>query len=138
MKGKLLLIGIIIFFVIGRVEAQSAADSVDANFPYKSMPEIFPGTKLLTYKRDISAQMLDGAHKFIEQKIDESINNRSKLWNRNFNSQKAYELSIEPNRKRFMKYIGVEDKSLPAVNYNVGLPDENPQVYMQRIVFAKE
>ena len=133
MKDKISLIGIIIFFVIGRVQAQSKAESVDINFPYKNMPEVFPGTKLLTYKGDISAQMLDGAHKFIEQKIDESINNRSKLWNRNFNSRQAYELSVEPNRQRFMKYIGVEDKSAPTVNYNVGLPDEYPQVNMQRI-----
>src|SRR6476620_10679481 len=103
MKGKISLIGIIIFFVIGRVEAQSKADSVDINFPYKNMPEVFPGTKLLAYKGDLSVQMLDGAHKFIEQKIDESINNRSKLWDRNFNSRQAYELYVEPNRQRLMK-----------------------------------
>src|ERR1044072_4039138 len=98
MKGKISLIGILIFFVIGGVEAQSTADSTDINFPYKKMPDVFPGTKLLSYKGDISAQMLDGAHKFIEQKIDESINNRSKLWNRDFTSQQTYELSVEPNR----------------------------------------
>src|SRR5258706_14378596 len=101
MKSKISFIGILIFFAIGSGEAQSSSKSADVNFPYKNMPEVFPGTKPLTYEGDLSAKMLDGAHKFIEQKIDESINNRLKFWNRNFTSQQAYELSIEPNRKRF-------------------------------------
>jgi dienelactone hydrolase len=133
MKNKISLIATIIFFIMGGLKAQSKTDSNDINFPYKNMPEVFPGTKLLTYHGDISSKMLDGAHKFIEQKILESVSSRSKFLNRNFTSQQAYELSVEPNRKRFMKYIGVEDKSVPVVNYNVGLPDENPPIYMQRI-----
>jgi dienelactone hydrolase len=32
-----------------------------------------------------------------------------------------------------MKYIGVEDKSLPYSNYNLGLEDKNPTVRMERI-----
>jgi dienelactone hydrolase len=133
MKNKISLISIIIFFTVSGLKAQSKADSTDINFPYKNMPEVFPGTKLLTYQGDVSAKMLDGAHKFIEQKIQESVSNRSKFWNRNFTSRQAYELSVEPNRKRFMKYIGVEDKSVPVTNFNVGLPDENPPIYMQKI-----
>jgi hypothetical protein len=81
---------------------------------------------------DLSAKMLDGAHKFIEGKINSSIANRLKLWNRDFTSQQAYELSVEPNRKRFMKYIGLEDKTLPLVNYNVGIADKRPEVFMQK------
>ena len=66
MKSKISFIGILIFFLIGKVIAHSPSNNVDVNFPYKNMPEVFPGTKLLTYKGDISAQMLDGAHKFID------------------------------------------------------------------------
>src|SRR5206468_2809480 len=50
-----------------------------------------------------------------------------------FSSTKAYELSVEPNRKRFMKYIGVEDKTEPSVNFNIGLEDKNPPVYLEKI-----
>ena len=57
---------------------------------------------------------------------------RLKLWNRDFNSREAYEISVEPNRKRFIKYIGVEDKTEPFKNYNTGLPDKNPAVFMQK------
>ena len=73
MKGKISLICIIIFCAIGSVEAQSPANNADVNFPYKNMPEILPGTKPLTWDGDLSAKMLDGAHKFIEEKINESI-----------------------------------------------------------------
>ena len=81
---------------------------------------------------------LDGAHKFIEEKINESIVNRSKFWNRDFSSRKEYELSVEPNRKRFMKCIGVEDKDEPLINYNTGLEDKNPAVSMQRIAINND
>ena len=83
------------------------------NFPFKNMPDVLPGTKPLTWNGDLSVKMLDGAHKFIEEKIKESVDNRLKLWNRNFSSREAYEISVEPNRKRFIKYIGVEDKNEP-------------------------
>ena len=86
----------------------------DANFPYKNMPDMLPGTGPLTWQGDLSVKMLDGAHKFIEEKIEESVSSRAKLWNRDFSSPSAYERSVEPNRKRFMKYIGVEDKSKPV------------------------
>ena len=106
--------------------------NADVNFPYKNMPEVLAGTKPLTWDGDLSDKMLDGAHKFIEEKINESIVNRLKLWNRDFSSREAYEPSVEPNRKRFMKCIGVEDKTEPFINYNTGLEDKNPPVFMQR------
>lgn len=92
-----------------------------------------PGTKLLTWKGDLSVKMLDSAHKFIEEKINESVSDRLKLWNRDLTSPSAYELSVEPNRKRFMQYIGVEDKNIPIHSYNMGLEDKHPEVSMQKI-----
>ena len=96
------------------------------------MPEVLPGTKLLTAESDLSATMLNEAHKFIEEKINESIVSRSKLWNRDFTSREAYEKSVDSNRRRFMKYIGVVDKTQPLVGYNVGIPDKYPPVFMQK------
>ncbi len=133
MKNRISLICIVMFCLIGRVEAfQIPANRDVVNFTFKNMPEVLPGTKPLAGDRDLSVKMLDGAHKFIEEKIHISSFNRLKLWNRDFSSQEAYEKSVDPNRKRFMKYIGVEDKSVPLTNYNVGLPDSNPKVLMQK------
>lgn len=114
------------------MEAQVPAKNSAVNFPYKEMPEVLPGTKPLIWDGDLSVRMLDGAHKFIEEKINESIGNRLKSWNRDFSSKEAYELSVEPNRKRFIKCIGIEDRTEPFINYNTGLEDKNPSVFMQR------
>ena len=133
MKNKAAIIGFLIFCLFGRVEAfQDPVPHGNVDFPFKSMPEVLPGTKLLTEGGDLSSKMLDGAHKFIEEKINQSIVNRLKLWKRDFNSREAYEISVEPNRKRFIKCIGVEDKTEPFNNYNAGLEDKNPAVFMQR------
>lgn len=99
---------------------------------FNKMPDILPGTKRLTWEGDISVKMMDGAHKFIEEKIKESVNKRSKYWNRNFSSRSAYELSVDSNRKRFMKCIGVEDKNEPPANYNIFTENTYPPVTMQK------
>ncbi|MDZ4709977.1 MAG: dienelactone hydrolase family protein [Saprospiraceae bacterium] len=133
MENKTLLAGIVMFSFIVNVEAfQISGNRDDLNFPYKNMPDVFPGTKRLTWEGDLSVKMLDGAHKFIEEKIDESVSRRLKLWGRNLSSPAAYEISVEPNRKRFAQYIGVEDKSKPLHNYNIGLADKHPPVLMQK------
>jgi hypothetical protein len=96
------------------------------------MPDVFPGSKPLTWEGDLSVKMLDGAHQFIEKKIDNSIASRAKYWKRDMSSGDAYEKSVEPNRKRFMKYIGVVDKNEPLVSYNVGFPEKYPSPSMQK------
>lgn len=133
MKNKISLISVIIFCVVTGLEAQVPAINPDPNFPYQSMPKVLAATKELEPGGDRSQKMLDGAHTLIEEKINGSIINRSKYWHRDFSSAKAYELSVEPNRKRFMNYIGVEDKTEPPVNFNVGLEDKNPAVYLEKI-----
>ncbi len=94
---------------------------------------MLPGTRQLTWQGDLSVRMLDGAHKFINANIDQSVSNRLKLWNRDLSSTSAYEKSIEPNRMRFSQYIGIEDKSKSSANYNVGLEEKHPEVFMQKI-----
>jgi dienelactone hydrolase len=101
-------------------------------YPFQNMPDVFPGSKKLTWEGDLSVKMLDGAHQFIEKKIDNSIAQRSKLWKRDLSSKDAYEHSVEPNRTRFMKYIGVVDKNIPLVSYDVGFPETYPSPSMQK------
>jgi dienelactone hydrolase len=110
-----------------------AQNSRDTTFPYNHLPETFPGTKSLSPSSDRSQKMLDGAHLLIEEEIERSISGRTKFWSRDFSSEKAYQLSVEPNRNRFMKYIGMEDKMAPVKNYNIGFPDKIPAVFMEKI-----
>src|SRR3954471_19368766 len=86
----------------------------DTLFPYKSMPDVMPGTtKLLAAEGDRSQKMLDGAHHLIEEKIYNSQAGRAKFWNRNLSSARAYDLSVQANRKRFSTCIGAIDKNEP-------------------------
>jgi dienelactone hydrolase len=133
MKYRITLSFIAVSLIIGKVQSVSFAAIGDTSIiSFSKMPEVLPKTNPLTWEGDLSAKMMDGAHRFVEKKIDESIINRSKLWDRNFSSKEAYELSVEPNRKRLMKYTGVEDKSTPLINYCVGLEDKNPPISLQR------
>jgi dienelactone hydrolase len=129
MKVKSSVVGIVALFTIINVGAQPDNNS----FPFQKMPDVLPGTRPLTWQGDLSVKMLDGAHKFIDEKIEASVSARQKLWSRDLTSRDAYERSVEPNRQRFMKYIGVYDKSKPSASYNTGIEEKQPAVVMQRI-----
>src|SRR5262245_51708019 len=70
------------------------------------------GTKPLTLQGDLSAQMVAGIDKFLMREIERSIEERQKLWQRDFASREAYEKSVQPNRERFRKSIGAVDPRL--------------------------
>ena len=76
---------------------------------------------------ELSEELLAAAHAFIERKIDASVDRRARHWNRDPSSPEAYEKSIEPNRQRLMKCIGVVDPRLPVVMERFG-DDDNPSL----------
>ena len=82
-----------------------------------------PGAQPLTWEGDLSERMMDGAHRFVERKIDEATQGRQKYWTRDFSSREAYERLVEPNRQRFMKSIGVVDPRVPAALERFGNDD---------------
>src|SRR5207247_4599723 len=78
-------------------------------------PETLPQTQPLTWEEtDLSARLMDGAHRFVERKIAESVAKRSQFWTRDFSSPAAYARSVQPNRSRFQTIIGTVDPRLPA------------------------
>ena len=81
------------------------------------------GTQALTWEGDLSERMMNGAHRFVERKIEESIQTRQKHWSRDFTSRQAYERSVERNRQQFMKSIGVVDPRVAVSIERFG--DEN-------------
>jgi dienelactone hydrolase len=87
--------------------------------------DCLPGTEPLAWEDDLSARMLDGAHRFIDRKIAESVELRPRHWRRDLSSPEAYEKSIEPNRRRFARQIGVVDERLPPAMERFG-DDDRP------------
>jgi dienelactone hydrolase len=86
-------------------------------------PETLPKTERLAEHPDRSKAMLDGLHRFAERKIDESLQTRAKLWNRDTSSPDAYERSVRGNRESFQKKIGVVDARLPVTMERFGDDD---------------
>jgi len=72
-----------------------------------------PGTERLTMEGDIAAQMVAGVDKFLLREIELSVGRREKFWKRDFSSPEAYNKSIEPNRQRLAKILGVIDERVP-------------------------
>src|SRR5437762_2989477 len=71
------------------------------------------GTQPLTVEGDIAAQMVAGIDKFLLREIELSVERREKFWKRDFSSPEAYNKSIEPNRQRLKKILGVVDERVP-------------------------
>jgi dienelactone hydrolase len=89
-----------------------------------------PGTTPLTWQGDLSDKMMQGLHGFIEAKIARSVEKRSAHWKRDCSSAAAYEKSIQPNRQRFQKIIGLVDPRLPVRMERFG-DDDAPALVAQ-------
>lgn len=136
------------FAFLDNAQISSVANYVRANFahvPARVSPEDvmkmrseMPGTAPLIFDKDLSYTLLDEAHRFVEKKIVESGQKRGQYWNRNFTSRNAYEASVEPNRKRFRKALGIDEKGLENTNYNLGLPDRRSDVGMERFAYYRD
>jgi hypothetical protein len=81
-----------------------------------SAGEVVPlsGTRPLIWEGDLADKMMDGLHRCIERKIDQSIEGRAKFWKRDLSSPENYEKSVEPNRARLKKILGIVDGRLAA------------------------
>ncbi len=84
-----------------------------------------PDTAPLTWQGDLSEKMMDGLHLFIERKIARSVEQRPRHWKRDDSSPEAYARSVEPNRQRFRKILGIVDPRVPVRLERVG-DDDNP------------
>lgn len=68
-----------------------------------------PGTKPLEGKDDFAAVMVDGIGKYLDRATKASVAERKKYWKPDFSSPEAYVKSVNPNRERFKKIIGLVD-----------------------------
>ncbi len=84
-----------------------------------SSAQTLPGTVKLDWSdEDLSTRLMDGAHRFVERKIDESEGKRAQFWNHDFSTAAAYENSVAPNRDR-LRTIMVQDKhSIRPTNHD--------------------
>ncbi len=80
MKNIITLLGVAIFSVFGETGANPFPQEKEkVNFQYNNMPEVLPGTNKLTWEGEIDKKVMDGAHKFVEDKIRESVVRSGKI-----------------------------------------------------------
>jgi dienelactone hydrolase len=84
-----------------------------------------PGTTPLDWEGELDIKMMDGLHRYIERKIAQSIEDRERFWRRDFSSPEAYEKSVEPNRERLQKILGIVDRRVAASMERFG-DDDSP------------
>lgn len=94
-----------------------------------------PGTAKLAWpEEDLSARLMDGAHRFVERKIDESEAKRAGFWQRDFSSVEAYEKSVAANRERFRTILGAVDARLPPAMEQYG-DEVNPALVAETTTY---
>src|SRR5688572_22291972 len=74
--------------------------------------EAFPNTQPLTLQGDLSVQMVAGIDRFLTSETQRAIEERQKLWQRDFSSAAAYDKSISRHRDRLRQIIGAVDPRL--------------------------
>src|SRR5258706_5120520 len=79
------------------------------NGAFAADPTTLPGTQPLTMEGDMASNLVAGVDKFLLRELDKSVEHRAKFWHRDFSNADAYNKSIEPNRQRLAKILGVAD-----------------------------
>src|SRR5262245_40287454 len=77
-------------------------------------PDTLPGTQALTVKGDLAAEMVAGIDKYLMRELAASVEKRKQYWKPDFSSLEAYTKSVQPNRERLKKILGVVDQRRPV------------------------
>jgi dienelactone hydrolase len=95
-------------------------------FPAATGP--LPETVALAWpEEDLSARMMDGAHRFVEAQIKDTQTKAGRFWKYDRSSPDAWTTSIADNRDRLREIIGVVDPRVAPGLERYG-DDENPSV----------
>lgn len=91
--------------------------------PTSLLADPLPNTKPLTAEGDLSMKMVEGIDKYLTRALADSVKQRKQYWKPDFSSAEAYTKSVEPNRQRLRKILGVVDKRVPVVMEYVATTD---------------
>jgi dienelactone hydrolase len=92
--------------------------------PITAAAQALPGTKLLEGKDDFAKVMVEGIDRYLTKATEQAAKDRPKFWKPDFSSVQAFDKSVEPNRARFRKMIGVIDERVPVVMTKVATVEQ--------------
>jgi cephalosporin-C deacetylase-like acetyl esterase len=81
--------------------------------------EPLPETKPLARQGDLAAQMVEGIDKYLMRELAASVEKRKEYWKPDFSSAEAYTKSVQPNRERLKKILGVVDARVPFTGFEL-------------------
>ena len=73
-----------------------------------------PNTEPLVATGDLAAEMVEGIHAHLDTATRAAATNRGRFWDRDYSSRSAYERSVERNRERLIKMLGLVDERVPV------------------------
>jgi dienelactone hydrolase len=77
--------------------------------------EPLPETRPLTRDGDLAAQMVAGIDKYLMRELAASVEKRKQYWKPDFSSAESYSKSVQPNRERLKKILGIVDARVSPV-----------------------
>ena len=81
--------------------------------PAAAAAEPLPETKPLTQEGDLAAKMVEGIGKYLDRETAASVEKRKERWNVDYSSLDAYLKSVQPNRDRLKKMLGIVEERVP-------------------------
>src|SRR5438128_1156083 len=82
------------------------------------------GTQPLAFTGDPAAAMVAGMHKYLDRELAAAVEKRKQFWKPDVSSPEAYAKSVQPNRERLKKILGVVDQRLPPAMELVATTDQ--------------
>ena len=74
-----------------------------------------PNTQSLEDRDDLAVKMVAGIDKYLTRELAASPDERKQHWKPDFSSPAAYAKSVEPNRQRLKRTLGIVDPRVPVV-----------------------
>src|SRR5882757_1135096 len=74
-----------------------------------AQPPALPGTLPLFGQDDLAKRMVEGIHAYLDRELADSPARRAVEWHRDFSDAARYAASVEPNRERLRRMIGLKD-----------------------------
>src|SRR5262249_42739963 len=97
--------------------------------------EPLPDTKPLARQGDLAALMVAGIDRYLMRQLEASVAGRKQYWKPDFSSPEAYTKSIQPNRERLQRILGVIDARVKPVAMEYVATSDQPALVAETEVY---
>jgi hypothetical protein len=74
---------------------------------------VFRDTKPLKMEGDIASELVEGVDRFLLGELEKSVERRADFWELDVTSSNAYQASVQENRERLARILGMRDPRVP-------------------------